>query len=78
MRREFIRLVLEEVGADYVDVARQSGAQAMLDLLADPGNTKLPLAAPILRDGDLALGQTSLILSYLGEKHEMISHEKNF
>ena len=32
-RGEFIRLALEEAGADYVDVARRRGADAMMRMM---------------------------------------------
>jgi glutathione S-transferase len=62
-RGEFVRLALEEAGAKYVDVWRESG---MRD--PDVGATP-PFAPPYLKDGKKIIGQTSNILLYLGERH---------
>lgn len=47
-RGEFVRLALEEAGADYVDVAREPdgqerGTAAMLKLLRDGEGATIPL-----------------------------------
>ena len=69
-RGEFIRLALEEAGADYVDVARSSGKgrgmPAMMKALKS--EPLAPFAPPFLRDGDLVLWQVANILMYLGPK----------
>ncbi|WP_267358549.1 MULTISPECIES: glutathione S-transferase [unclassified Methylobacterium] len=71
-RGEFVRLALEEAGADYVDVARQDddagGIGPMLDRLSDPANPRPPFAPPFLRDGDRVIGQTAAILLHLGQR----------
>lgn len=67
-RGEFVRLALEDAGADYIDVARQEGDGAMDRLLEDPRTTTPSFAPPFLRDGDVLVGQTSAILMYLGPK----------
>ena len=70
-RGEFVRLALEEAGADYIDVARGpedegSGVPALLRLL--DGNTvdRPPFAPPFLKAGRLVIGQSANILMYLG------------
>jgi glutathione S-transferase len=72
-RGEFIRLALEECGAEYLDVARESsqeaGIQAMMRLLEDPATAHRPFAPPFLRSGALLIGQTANILRYLGRRH---------
>jgi glutathione S-transferase len=72
-RGEFIRLALEEAGAEYVDVARSAGknggAPAMLKLLDGSRVAHPPFAPPFLKAGKLLIGQTANILLYLGE-HE--------
>jgi glutathione S-transferase len=70
-RGEFVRLALEEAGAEYVDVAREStkGMRAMQSLM-DKGE-RPPFAPPFLRDGDIVIGQTAAILLYLGDKHDL-------
>ncbi|MDP4002434.1 glutathione S-transferase [Methylobacterium sp. NEAU K] len=71
-RGEFIRLALEESGADFIDVARRDdeagGIEPMLVRLSDPGNPRPPFAPPFLRDGDVVIGQTAAILIYLGPR----------
>lgn len=64
-RGEFIRLALEDAGADYVDVARrQNGIKAMLaQMQRNP-----VFAPPFLRAGTLVIAQTALILHYLGPR----------
>jgi glutathione S-transferase len=70
-RGEFVRLALEAVGADYVDVARRRGAgvDAMQRLLDGKTVAHLPFAPPFLRAGKLLIGQTANILLYLGSRH---------
>jgi glutathione S-transferase len=72
-RGEFIRLALEEAGADYVDVARRPesrgmGMPAMLDLLESPDVTHPPFAPPFLKAGDQVIAQTANILLFLGPR----------
>ena len=69
-RGEFVRLALEEAGADYVDVARQAGGEnAMTRLLDGTGVEHLPFAPPFLKAGELLIAQTANILLYLGAHH---------
>ncbi|HYZ39701.1 MAG TPA: glutathione S-transferase [Stellaceae bacterium] len=69
-RGEFVRLALEEAGAEYVDVARGSGGeQAMMRLLRGDGTEHIPFAPPFLKSGELVIGQTANILLYLGARH---------
>ena len=68
-RGEFVRLALEEAGADYVDVARRkgkSGVPAMMKLLDGKGAARPPFAPPLLKAGKLVVAQTANILFYLG------------
>jgi glutathione S-transferase len=70
-RGEFVRLALEEAGADYVDVARSGragGADAMMSLLDSESVATPPFAPPFLKHGDLIIGQTANILLYLGTR----------
>ena len=72
-RGEFVRLALEDAGADYTDVARLpgkgSGTAAMMTLL-DGSRVKQPsFAPPVLRSGKLVIGQTANILQWLGPRH---------
>src|ERR1044072_3453445 len=71
-RGEFIRLPLEDAGADWVDVARETGpgmgAEAVTRLTQDASTGHLQFAPPFLKHGDLVIGQTANILQYLGPK----------
>jgi glutathione S-transferase len=69
-RGEFVRLALEEAGADYVDVARGAGGMDKMFRLMESARTKEPpFAPPFLRAGRLLIGQTANILFYLGARH---------
>ena len=72
-RGEFVRLALEEAGADYVDVAREaSGEAAMLRLLNGEDVEHPPFAPPYLKAGEMLIGQTANILLYLGPRHDLV------
>jgi glutathione S-transferase len=69
-RGEYIRLALEEAGADYVDVARSAqGTSAMMRMMEQGGTP--PFAPPFLKAGKLVIGQTANILLYLGARHAL-------
>ncbi len=73
-RGEFVRLALEEAGADYIDMARRprsegGGDEALLTFLERSDLVHPPFAAPFLKDGDVVIGQTAAILLYLGDRH---------
>jgi glutathione S-transferase len=75
-RGEFIRLALEEAGADYVDIARGSekngqGTAAMMAVLNSRTEPHPPFAPPFLKDGDFIVSQVANILQYLGPKLEL-------
>ncbi len=69
-RGEYVRLALEEAGADYVDVvrAKKTGMAAMMKLLDGKGSSRGPFAPPFLKDGDLIVSHVANILFYLGPK----------
>lgn len=69
-RGEFVRLALEEAGADYVDVARREdgGLAALLRLLDGEEVERPPFAPPFLRAGPHIIGQTANILLFLGHR----------
>ena len=75
-RGEFVRLALEEAGADYVDVARKpgpgGGMPAMMKLLDGTRVKHPPFAPPFLKAGALIIGQTANILLYLGPRHGLV------
>jgi glutathione S-transferase len=72
-RGEFVRLALEEAGADYVDIARGSGrgmgVAAMQRVMDDAKLASLPYAPPFLKAGKLLIAQTANILLFLGPRH---------
>lgn len=75
-RGEFVRLVLEEAGAPYVDVARLpddegGGPAPLLDFMNGNRPGHPPYAPPILVDGDHVLAQTAAICAYLAERHDL-------
>jgi len=68
-RGEFVRLALEEAGADYVDVARKRAARDAITTLLDRKAEKHPpFAPPALKAGKLVIAQTANILLYLGPR----------
>ena len=70
-RGEFVRLALEEAGADYIDVARRPGRRgvpAMTRLMDDKRNKRPPYAPPFIKAGKLVIAQTANILLYLGPR----------
>ncbi|KMO16504.1 glutathione S-transferase [Methylobacterium platani] len=73
-RGEFVRLALEEAGADYVDVARQDGIDGLVAGLDAP--PRPPFAPPYLRDGDLVIGQTAAILLHLGPRLGLVAESE--
>jgi glutathione S-transferase len=69
-RGEYVRLALEEAGADYVDVARRgSGVDRMMSLMSRGRTATPPFAPPFLKAGKLMIAQTANILLYLGARH---------
>jgi glutathione S-transferase len=67
-RGEYVRLALEDAGADYADVARDRGMGAMTGMMEAHTGTP-PFAPPFLKAGQLVIGQTANILLYLGSRH---------
>jgi glutathione S-transferase len=66
-RGEFVRLALEEAGADYVDVARRRGGEDRMIALMTRGRMATPpFAPPFLKAGKLWIAQTANIMLYLG------------
>ncbi len=73
-RGEFVRLALEDAGADYADVARgresrRSGITGMMGLMENSRIEQPPFAPPFLKAGKLLIGQSANILMYLGGRH---------
>ena len=79
-RGEFVRLTLEEAGARYRDVARESGrgagVPALLALMTGRRLARPPFAPPFLKAGRLVIGQTANILQFLGPRHGLAPREE--
>ena len=80
-RGEFIRLALEEAGAEYADVARKpesegGGRPAVQRMLEQAANGRTPFAPPLLKDGDLLISQTANILQYLGPRLGLVPQDE--
>jgi glutathione S-transferase len=63
-RGEFVRLALEDAGADYRDVCRLRGVEPMERLIGKAA----AFACPFLKAGKLVIPQTANILLYLGPR----------
>lgn len=80
-RGEYVRLALEEAGADYVDVARQPehdgmGVPALRRFLERAEVNSPPFAPPFLKAGDLVIAQTANILMYLGPRLGLVPEDE--
>lgn len=80
-RGEFVRLALEDSGADYVDVARlpeeQGGGVApLMKFLRGEAGGVTPFAPPFLRTGELVVAQTPNILAFLGPRLGLVPNEE--
>ncbi|MBB4576371.1 glutathione S-transferase [Rhizobium lentis] len=69
-RGEFVRLALEEAGADFVDITREPGrgTGAMFEILESESEAHIPFAPPFLKHGDLIIPHVANILFYLGPR----------
>ena len=67
-RGEYVRLALEDAGANYADVARSDRGMAAMMKMMDARKGTPPFAPPFLKAGKLVIGQTANILSYLGPR----------
>ena len=75
-RGEFVRLALEDAGADYLDVARAEpgnggGIGAMKAFLDGERSWHAPFAPPFLKDGDRLISHVANILLYLGPRLQL-------
>ena len=72
-RGEFVRLALEDAGANYVDVARvPKGMAAMMRFMENSSVKYPPFAPPFLKAGTLVIAQTANILLYLGPRLRLV------
>lgn len=76
-RGEFVRLALEEAGADYDDVARgKAGMDRMLAMMQGGRDKRPPFAPPFLKSGKLVIAQVANILFYLGPRLKLSPREE--
>ena len=80
-RGEFVRLALEEAGADYVDTAlipdrKGGGVAAIKPFLEGKDVKRPPFAPPFLGAGRQIIGQTSNILLFLGPRHGLAPRDE--
>jgi glutathione S-transferase len=77
-RGEFIRLTLEEAGADYTDVARDPnfGRPGIMRFLEDPALERPPFAPPFLKAGELLISQTANILQFLAPRLGLVPEKE--
>jgi glutathione S-transferase len=79
-RGEFVRLMLEEAGADYVDVARRprahGGMAAMSRFLDGEEPGALPFAPPFVKVGRAIVSQTANILAFLAPRLGLVPRDQ--
>ena len=76
-RGEFVRLALEDAGADYEDVARKrGGTERMMAIMGGAREKRPPFAPPFLRAGKLTIAQVAEILFYLGPKLKLAPRDE--
>lgn len=77
-RGEFVRLLLEEAGAAYVDVARErkNGLAAMMRFLDGEEPGALPFAPPFVRVGKTIVSQTANVLAYLAPRVGLVPDDE--
>jgi glutathione S-transferase len=68
-RGEFVRLAMEAAEIDYEDMAREHGAEALIEDLQSRNGIQ-PFAPPYLVEGDFCIGQTAHILAFLADRHD--------
>src|SRR5947207_1948106 len=79
-RGEFVRLLLEEAGADYVDVARLPSAKgsmaAMMRFLDGEEAGALPFAPPFVKVGEVIVSQTANIVAFLAPRLGLVPDDE--
>jgi len=71
-RGEFVRLALEDAGADYVDMARVHGDAVMQPFLDGHSEGAQPFAPPFLKAGRQVIAQVAAILDFLGPTLDLV------
>ena len=80
-RGEFIRLILEDSGTPYIDVARkpesEGGGVAAVAAFRNGTNEGYPVfAPPVLKIGDVVIAQTTNICCFLGERLGLVPDDE--
>jgi glutathione S-transferase len=77
-RGEFVRLLLEDAGVAYIDVARErkNGLAAMMRLLDGDEAGALPFAPPFVKIGNVVVSQTANILAFLSARLGLVPHNE--
>jgi len=71
-RGEYVRLALEEAGADYIDAARRAnGESKMMAMMSGKRLATPPFAPPFLKTNKQIIAQVANILLYLGGRHNL-------
>jgi glutathione S-transferase len=76
-RGEFVRLALEDAGAQYTDVAREQGDACMKPYLDGEHQGGLPFAPPFLKAGRLVIAQVANILQFLGPPLSLVPESES-
>ena len=71
-RGEYVRLVLEEAGVEYVDLARQRGATPVRDVMDGRRGDVAAFAPPFLFVDDNVIAQTAAICHFVGTQHGLV------
>ncbi|MES2562379.1 MAG: glutathione S-transferase [Pseudomonadota bacterium] len=79
-RGEFVRLALEEAGADYIDTAlvpedKGGGEAALNKFIKGEDIAQPPFAPPFLKAGRQLIGQTANILLFLGPRLSLVPRD---
>ena len=71
-RGEFVRLVLEDAAAEYVDVGRERGGQAVGKGLDAEQLAQAPFAPPYLRYQGITVSHVANILQFIGPQLDLV------
>ncbi len=76
-RGELVRLILEDAGVPYLDIARLpkeagGGVERILEMRRGEVAGLPPYAPPILKVGDLVIAQTAVICDFLGRRFGLV------
>ena len=80
-RGEFVRLILEDSGIPYIDIARkpesETGGASAVAAFRNGTNEGHPVfAPPVLKIGDLVIAQTTNICRFLGERLGLVPDDE--